>query len=90
MNGSEETGNVRTVFVFLDLPFHFEFRAGSLPLINKDVEIIFESMTLKSPKAPGKSRTIEGSYIVERRILRFGSLKPSFSGLTQYLEMNKL
>ena len=82
-----ESGGVRTVFVFLDLPVHYEFRAGPLPLLEERSEIVFEQMTLKNPKDLKRDRTIEGAYVIERRILRFGASRPGFTGMTQYLEM---
>jgi hypothetical protein len=86
VGGQEGSGGVRTVIVFLDLPVHFEFRAGSMPLLPEGTEIVFDPMELKSAKHPGKTRTVSGSYLVERRVLRYGS-RPGLSGLTQFLEM---
>lgn len=78
---------MRTVIVFLDLPVHYEFRAGSMPLLPEGTEIVFEAMTLRNPKDRTKTRTVDGAYSVERRVLRFGSSRPGLAGLTQYLEM---
>lgn len=83
---SDGSGGVRTVIVFLDLPVHFEFRAGSMPLLPEGAEIVFDPMTVRSAKHPGRTRTVSGPYLVERRVLRYGS-RAGLSGLTQFLEM---
>lgn len=87
IGASDGSGNVRTVFVFLDLPVHYEFRAGFLPLIPERTEIVFEAMKLRGSD-PSRTRNVEGAYEVARRVLKYGTTRPGLSGLTQYLEMS--
>jgi hypothetical protein len=81
----DSRGNVRTVFVFTDLPVHIEFRAGDLPLLEEKTVLEFD-LTIKNPRDPKKTRKIEGPYRVERRILKYETGRESLAGLTQYLE----
>lgn len=83
--GSSSEGSVRTVFVFLDLPRHVEFRAGDLPLMEEGLEMEFD-LSITSPKDPRKTRKIEGKYKVVRRALKFNGNRPGLKGMTQYLE----
>jgi len=76
---------VRTIFVFINVPRHVEINAGYLPLIEEGVEMDFD-FSFRSPKHPNLTRDISGTYVVERRVLRWSTSKPSRSGLTQYLE----
>jgi len=77
-------GKVRTVFVFLDLPRHVEYRAGDLPLIPEKTVVEFD-VSLRNPRDVSKVRKVSGPYSVTRRILRYSS-RPGLSGLTQFLE----
>jgi hypothetical protein len=78
-------GNVRTIFVFTDLPVHLEFRAGELPLLGQGTVVEF-SVVLKNPRDSRKSRHIEGPYKVHRAVLKYETGRPGLAGLTQYLE----
>jgi hypothetical protein len=80
-------GLVRTFFVFLDLPEHVEFRAGDLPLLREGDLLDFD-LRIKPPK--GKEVSVSGQHAVNKRILRFSNSKASSSGLTQYLELEKV
>ena len=82
---SNNSGNVRTVFVFMDIPRHIEFRAGDLPLLEKET-VVEMKLTIKNPQDPKKIRRIEGSYRVVRSVLKYETERASLSGLTQYLE----
>lgn len=84
-SGASREGSVRTVFVFLDLPRHVEFRAGDLPLMEEGLEMEFD-LSITSPKDPRKTRRIEGKYKVVRRALKFNGNRPGMKGMTQYLE----
>lgn len=81
------SGKVRTVFIFLDLPKHIEFRAGELPLMSEGTEIVFNAV-IKNPQDPRRQRKIEGPYRVTRRILKYETGRASLLGLTQYLELD--
>lgn len=78
-------GNVRTVFVFTDLPVHIEFRAGELPLLVQGTVVEF-NVVLKNPRDSTKSRRIEGPYKVHRSVLKYETGRVGMAGLTQYLE----
>lgn len=82
------SGSIRTVIIFVDLPVHLEFRAGDMPLLSPGIELIFDRMTVRD-RLKQRSRTIEGTYVVKNRVLKYGS-RPGFQGLTQYLEMEPL
>ncbi len=79
------SGNVRTVFIFTDLPRHIEFRAGDFPLLAPETIVMFNAV-LKSPRDPTKSRHIEGPYKVQRAVLKYETGRASMAGLTQYIE----
>ena len=81
------SGKVRTVFIFLDLPKHIEFRAGELPLMSVGTEISFNAV-IKDPQDPRRQRNIEGPHRVKRRILKYETGRASLLGLTQYLELS--
>lgn len=83
--GPSKEGSVRTVFVFLDLPRHIEFRAGDLPLMEEGLVMEFD-LSITSPKDPRRTRKIEGKYRVVRRALKFNGNRPGLKGMTQYLE----
>ena len=85
-NGLESSaGNVRTVFIFTELPIHIEFRAGNFPLLGKGTVVEFD-IVLKNPRDSTKSRHIEGSYKVQRSVLKYVTGRAGLSGLTQYIE----
>jgi len=84
----DNAGSIRTVIIFTDLPVHLEFRAGNMPLLSPGIELIFDMMTVRD-RLKQRSRVIEGTYVVKKRVLRYGS-RPGFQGLTQYLEMEPL
>ena len=79
------SGNVRTVFVFTDLPRHIEFRAGELPLLAEGTIVEF-NIELKNPRDPKKVRRVEGRHKIVRAVLKYETERASASGLTQYLE----
>ena len=79
------SGNVRTVFIFTDLPIHIEFRAGELPILVTGTIVEFNA-TLKNPRDPTKSRRIEGPHIVRRSVLKYETGRAGLTGLTQYIE----
>lgn len=79
------SGNLRTVYVFVDLPIHYEFRAGLQPLLPVGSKIIFDPITIRDTRSK-RSKIIEGPHMIIKRIIRYGS-RPSLSGLTQYLEV---
>ena len=85
---SGTSGNLRTVYVFVDLPIHYEFRAGLLPLLPIGSKIVFDPITVRDTKTK-HSKIIEGPHVVTNRIIRHGS-RPSLSGLTQYLEVEHM
>jgi len=78
-------GGVRTVFVFLDVPKHVEFRAGDLPLMDVGTQVSF-NMTLEDPQDRRRRWKIEGLYRVKKRLLKYENGRPSLSGMTQYIE----
>jgi hypothetical protein len=78
-------GNVRTIFIFTDLPRHIEFRAGELPLLGKGTVVDF-NVVIKNPRDSTKSRHVEGPYVVHRAILKYETGRATITGLTQYLE----
>jgi len=79
---------VRTYLVFLDLPFHYEFRVSDMPILSEGMIIEF-GLDLKDPKSK-KSRRIEGPHVLVRRKLVYSTLRSSNIGLSQYLEFSKL
>jgi len=90
-SGQMGSGNVRTVFVFLDLPVHCEFRAITMPLMPEGTVIEFDDMKVRGPEGrPGREWTVSGPYRVARRKCVYSSGRPSLSGLTQYLEMRQV
>jgi hypothetical protein len=82
----QESGHVRTIFVFTDLPKHLEYRVGSMALLQEGTEIEFD-LSLKNPSDPGKFRKVSGPYVVSRRILRYSTSRAGMMGLTQFLEL---
>lgn len=85
MNGDFKNG-IRTVFIFIDLPIHFELRSEPLPILEKGTVIEFELLRINDPGA-GRSKTISGPYVITRVKLVYSSKRPSLLGLTQYVEM---
>lgn len=80
-NGS----GVRTVFVFLDLPRHVEFRAGDMPILEVGTAVEFD-VALRNLRDPRRTRRVEGRYEVKRRVLKYSTGRLGTSGLTQFLE----
>lgn len=80
-----QSGLVRTFLVFMDLPVHYEYRAGEWPLLSENTVIEFDTV-LRSPENPKLERRIGGSYRV-KPILRYSTVRPGRNGLTQYLEL---
>lgn len=79
---------LRTFLVFLDLPWHYEFRVSEMPLIPEETVIEF-NLSLRDPQT-GHTRLMEGPYKVCRRKLAYRTDKPSLLGLTQYLELSQV
>lgn len=79
---TESGGVFPTYFVFLDFPKHIEFRFQDLPLLQEGTKVDFD-LTIKNPLDLKKSRKINGTYVINRSILKIGGKR---SGLTQYLE----
>ena len=75
-------GNVRTVFIFLNLVKHIEYKVQEMPLLQEGTILEFD-MKIKDFK---KIKEIKGSFIVKNRILRYSTSRPGYTGLTQYLE----
>lgn len=89
--GQLGSGTVRTVFVFLDLPVHFEFRALQMPLVPEGLVIEFDDMKIRDPAGrPGREWTVQGPHRIVRRKCVYSSRRPSLAGLTQYLEMRQV
>lgn len=78
-------GNVRTIFVFTNLPVHLEFRAGELPLLGQGTVVEF-NVVLKNPRDSTKSRHVEGPYRVVRSVLKYETGRVGMAGLSQFLE----
>ena len=79
------SGGIRTVFIFMDLPIHIEFRVGDCPILEKGTVVEFNAI-LKNPRDSSKSRHIEGPYEVNRSVLKYETGRAGFLGLTQYIE----
>lgn len=77
---------MRTVFIFVDLPIHVEFRAADSPLLEEGAVIEFD-LVLTDPKNSKRTRKVEGPYEVKTRKLKYSTDRPGFIGLTQYLEL---
>jgi len=89
----DQTGSsgVRTIFVFLDLPVHLEFRALQMPLIPEGLIIEFDNMKIRYPAdRSGREWIVQGPHQVARRKCVYSSRRPSLAGLTQYLEMRQV
>lgn len=80
-------GSVRTVFVFLDLPRHVEYRVMDMPLMDEGAIIEFDT-SLRDPRDPKRVRTVSGPYRIQRRVLRYSTSRPGMMGLTQFLELD--
>jgi len=78
-------GRVRTVFVFLDLPRHVEYRMGELPILSKGTVVEFD-VSLRSPSDVKRVRKVSGPYSVVRQVLKYSTSRVGLMGLTQYLE----
>lgn len=76
---------MRTVGVFMDLPFHLELEMGRLPIISLGYQIEFE-MGIQDKNNPEKVHEIEGLFEVKNVINKYDSGR----GLTQYLEFIKI
>lgn len=81
-----DNSGVRTIFVFTDLPIHYEYRVGLFPLVQSGLVINF-SLIISDPKDTKRTRSISGNYIIKNIILKYTNEIPSLKGLTQYLEM---
>jgi len=79
------SGNVRTIFIFTDLPIHIEFRAGDFPILDIGVIVEFNA-TVIDHKDHTKKRRIEGPHRVIRSVLKYETDRPGLSGITQYVE----
>ena len=79
------SGVVRTVFVFLDVPRHMEFRAGNMPLLPEGTIVEFD-ISLRSPRDPTKTKKIDGPYEIVRSVLKYETGRPGLEGLTHYIE----
>jgi len=78
-------GKIRTVFVFLDLPRHVEYRVGDMPLLPEGTVVEFDTC-LRSLNDAKKVRKVSGPYSVSRRVLKYSTSRVGLMGLTQYLE----
>lgn len=79
-------GSVRTFFVFVDLPVHIEFSAGSLPVLEEGTVIHFD-LRLRHPSDRRRVRDVSGPHRILRRKLLYQSDGPR-SGFSQYLELS--
>ena len=77
-------GKIRTFFIFLDLPVHYEFRVDDLPIFPEGT-IVDMDLDLKDPRSE-RSRSIRGRHVVLQRKLMYTTKRCSKMGLTQYLE----
>lgn len=85
-SGSSAAGApVRTVFVFTDVPWHGELRAGDLPLLEEGTIMEFDLKVSNSADRT-KRKHVLGSYVVSRRSLKFSGSRIGKQGMTQYLE----
>ena len=78
--------SVRTFAIFREIPVHFEFGLGYLPIFSKSMVIHFK-LDLRNPRRPKKVRRINGPYIISDLKLVYSNEIPSRSGLSQYLEL---
>lgn len=76
---------IRTFFIFLDVPRHFEFRAGSLPRLSVKDKVEFD-LSLRNPRDPTKTRKISGTYEVRSIRMKYEASKAGLQGLSQYVE----
>jgi hypothetical protein len=82
------SGNVRTFFVFTDLPRLIEYRAGEMPLIpSGNIEL---DIALKNPKFPNRTVRIKGMYKIVHQKLMYSTVRAGKMGLSQYLELAPL
>lgn len=72
--------------MFVELPFHLEYRAGNLPLIDQGTEIHVVA-DVRDPSPQGAVRKINATYFVQKRKLVYQTVRPSLMGLSQYLEL---
>lgn len=82
-----DSGLVRTLLVFLDLPLHCEFRAEPMPILPVGFVIEFDKLLVRDPSNLSRGKTVSGPHRVERRKYVYSSKRPSLLGLTQYLEL---
>ena len=66
--------DVRTVFIFRDLPVHREFRAGSLPILSEGTIMEFD-LVLTDPADKRRSRKVNGPYRVASRKIMFSTIR---------------
>jgi hypothetical protein len=89
MGGEIATGSFRTFFIFLDLPFHFEFRVSNAPLFNVGSSFHVK-LNLRNPKDPKRIRKMDGAYLVKNRKIVYSNEIPSKQGWSQYLSLAPL
>ena len=89
LTGEVLTGNMRTFFIFLDLPLHFEFRVSNAPLFNVGSSFHVR-LNLRNPKDPKRLREINGEYSVKQAKVVYSNEVPSKQGWSQYLELAPL
>jgi hypothetical protein len=76
---------VRTYFIFLDVPYHYEYSVGTKPILPVGLEIEMD-LRLSNPKNPARVRDVSGTYRITRRKLVYSTKRPGRMGLTQYVE----
>jgi hypothetical protein len=80
--------NMKTYFIFLDLPVHMEYSVIPMPHLAVGTIIEFD-LVLRNPKDPRKIREIKGKYYLKNCKLTYISnekLTSKRSGLVQYME----
>lgn len=86
LNLPTNTQNVRTFFIFKDIPKHIEYRISDCPILSVGT-VLHIDVLLRHLKDPKKTKRVQGEYIIDNAVLKYSSKQGSRHGLSQYLEL---
>lgn len=83
IQSDSQTNGIRTVFIFLEIPYHYELQAGYLPILNDGLSVDFdiEIKCVISGKMTGYE--VRGVRTIKRKSLKYNV---KLGGLCQFIE----
>ena len=72
LNFPTHVQNVRTFFIFKDIPKHIEYRVGDFPILTVG-SFLHIDVLLRFLKDPKKTKRIQGEYMIDNLVLKYTS-----------------